>query len=126
MTQTVGGIGGNNMFRASLHIINPWAKDGENSFRNFFCAEDSITTNKNYCLEFMYHNRDLFEFTLDLKWRGQDHAGPDLMISFLTFGMHASLYDRRHWNDETDNWYTQAEIELQNANYENSEKDRLG
>lgn len=54
---------------------------------------------------------DVFEFKL--AWtRKQDHAGPE-----FTFGIHRlfwcnlHIYDRRHWNYETNSWQTYEEIE---------------
>jgi len=38
-----------------------------------------------------------------ISWtRKCDHAGPDFDIDFLWFGLHLSIYDTRHWDDDTD------------------------
>ena len=112
------------MFRASLHLINPWFKE-DGSFKNLFCSERAITEHKSYCFEVTRYGRDLLEVIVDLSWRGQDHAGPDFTFALLTYSIHFQIYDNRHWNYETNKWYTKAELELENANVENAEKDIL-
>lgn len=113
------------MIRASLHITNPWFKEDERSFKNLFCSEKPISKHKSYCFEVLRYDRDLLEIEVDLSWSGKDHAGPDVTIGLFTYSLHFQIYDNRHWNHDTGNWYTQAELELENANYENAEKDRL-
>ena len=115
------------MLRASLHLINPWFKETETerSFKNLFCSERAITEHKYYCFEVIHYGRDLLEATVELSWRGQDHAGPDFTFGLLTYSIHFQIYDNRHWNHDTGNWYTKAELEIELANYHNSEKDKL-
>lgn len=41
--------------------------------------------------------RDLFSISLDIEFRGSDHAGPSLTIIVFGFLFSAKIYDRRHW-----------------------------
>jgi len=42
-------------------------------------------------------------FNIQISWsRKCDHAGHDFTINFLWFMIHLSIYDTRHWDDDTD------------------------
>jgi hypothetical protein len=47
---------------------------------------------------------DLFEISLDLRWRGSDHAGPSFEINVLGYTARIGISDKRHWNSETNSW----------------------
>lgn len=60
---------------------------------------------KNKYLEMqLYHYGTLLGLELSLYWKGRDHAGPRLSVSFLTLTFEITIYDHRHWNDDTNDW----------------------
>lgn len=113
------------MLKANFSIYNPYFTEDDGSFRNLFCSERGITEHKSYCFEITHYERDWLEFEFGLSWRGEDHAGLNFTLGLLTYSMHFRVYDNRHWNHETNAWYTKGGLELTDANIENAEKDRL-
>ena len=89
------------MLRFNLVIRNPWAKQ---NFKNLWCKEEHIAPNKAYCIEFTRNASTLFELSVDLNISGHDHAGPDIEFTLFGYGIHAQIYDTRHWDDETNTW----------------------
>lgn len=94
------------MFRLQLDCINPFHKEDEDfESTDFVYWENKITTNK--AIDFQiskfqaYH---LFEFDLSIRFDGEDHAGPYLMMSFMGFFFNLKLYDIRHWDYDNDRW----------------------
>ena len=88
------------MIKFRLEIQNPWAKD---RFKNLGCISGKIFKNKAWELEHTFYDGLIldcsFEFT-----RKMDHAGLELGLGILGYGISFHLYDIRHWNNETNDW----------------------
>jgi hypothetical protein len=50
-----------------------------------------------------YQTHDLIDIDFRLSFTG-DHAGLQVMIGLFGYSLEFSLYDTRHWNDETNTW----------------------
>ena len=91
-------------------MINIWlALRNPRSCRPFamiWNREGRITANKSWELQFSRYAYNWLEFKLDLAWWGQDHAGPWLTINVFGWTLDARVYDRRHWNDDANDWHT--------------------
>lgn len=91
------------MFRVSIKVPNPWAKDSP-------CNTDwnkTIILSKNKALEVQVWEGaiyDIFHLTIDLSWRGSDHAGPSITIGILGWEFICKIYDSRHWNYKKGDW----------------------
>ena len=76
------------MIKTTLTIRNPFARD-ENCLLSWY-KTISLTKHKTFeielCSASMYN---LFVFSLDLSWRGHDHAGPELHVEL--FGFEATI-----------------------------------
>lgn len=91
------------MIKAALQIRNPFAKD--NSCK--FDWNKTISLTKNKTLEVQLWKSscyNLFLFSVDLSWRGSDHAGPELNIEILGLDFTIKIYDNRHWDYENGTW----------------------
>jgi len=90
------------MINLWLSLSNPWAKE---NFKNLWYKGGSITEHKHWELELTRYAYSLFEIHIGYTTR-QSHAG--LKLNFALFGYCVALkiYDGRHWNDESNSWYT--------------------
>jgi hypothetical protein len=79
-------------------------KDKTSPFKSYFLWYKQLSTNKFIEIESFYDNFYLFEFWLELKWKGYDHAGPHVSINLFGQILSVSIYDTRHWNHITDDW----------------------
>jgi hypothetical protein len=75
-------------------------------FRNLYNREWGLTKNKTLELQFSEYRFNILEFQLDLNWRQTDHAGPWLMINLFGYTMDLRMYDKRHWDDVSNDWGT--------------------
>ena len=73
-------------------------------FRAVWIKEKQISVNKVAEFQISRYAFNWVEFQLDLNWRGTDHAGPWVMFGVLGWQLDIRVYDRRHWNNETNNW----------------------
>lgn len=89
------------MLRFSFTVKNPWAKD---VYCKSFEYNAVLHGNKHFEAEHYYCNYNLFHFSLDLSWRGEDHAGPELELTLLGFSMRYKIYDVRHWDYSVGRW----------------------
>lgn len=89
------------MILLSLKLSNPWTKD---TFRNLFCREKKFAKNKAYSFELLYHSPMIVELSVELGWRGHDHAGPVIEIGLLGYSIRAAIYDTRHWDSKKNCW----------------------
>lgn len=91
------------MIKTTLSIRNPFAKD-ENCLLSWY-KTIALTKNKTFeielCSASMYN---LFAISLDLGWRGRDHAGPELHVELFGFEVKIKIYDNRHWNYTDGTW----------------------
>ena len=79
------------------------------TFTNFYSRTIKLSEHKFIELESMYSGQHLFRFSLDLNWRGEDHAGPEIELGVWGHEVRLKLYDHRHWNTEKNRWYQGTE-----------------
>lgn len=96
------------MFNIRLTIVKPWHK---NDFKYIWMKDGNISKNKAWSIEICKDSFDLFLFDLDFSWRGCDHAGPSLLLGLLSYFIHVKMYDKRHWNYDTNDWQDITECE---------------
>jgi hypothetical protein len=89
-------------------LINIWI-----AFRNPFKVnpfkavrlwEKQLTQHKTVEFQISRYAFNWLELQIDLNCRGTDHAGPWIMVGALGWQLDIRMYDRRHWNNETNNW----------------------
>lgn len=97
------------MLRAFFAIDNPFPPEPDDNGlgRDFVVWEPRIKGTKNKAFSFQITKFPAFrlcELSLDLNWRGSDHAGPRLEIDVLGLYIGIMIYDTRHWDYENDQW----------------------
>jgi len=73
-------------------------------FRAIWLKEKQLTQHKTAEIQISRYAFNWVELQLDLNWRGTDHAGPWFMIGLFGWQLDIRMYDRRHWNHETNSW----------------------
>jgi hypothetical protein len=76
----------------------------KNVFKNYFCLNRQLTTNKFLEFEAIKSSQTLFEVEADLRITGKDHAGVFISIYILGYGVGFRIYDHRHWDYENNTW----------------------
>ena len=89
------------MIHINFSIDNPWQRS---RFYYLGNVHGQITENKCWEIE-QYLSGVLIEFEFNFTVR-QDHAGCELSLGLLGYNIHFNFYDRRHWDNETNNWKT--------------------
>lgn len=92
------------MIYFNFTVQNPWHNEGKNPWKDLFQDEWLFTKNKWFSFRLDYYTYDWFEFSLDTRWRGDDHAGPKIELRFLGLGVHIGIRDNRHWNYDENCW----------------------
>jgi hypothetical protein len=87
------------MIHINFSINNPWRWP---KFHHSGNIHGKITKNKSWELEY-YRCSNIVEFNFNFTVR-QDHAGCELTLGLLGNNIHANIYDRRHWDNETNSW----------------------
>ena len=91
------------MITFSFTIKNPFAKDISNTYNVY----KTISLTKHKTFEFQFSRLafyNLFSFSLDLSFRGCDHAGPSLALDFFGWELVLKIYDNRHWDYDKGTW----------------------
>lgn len=107
------------MINLHFEIDSPW-RGSTGKQVDYVCYDRIVANDKSLEVQISKWGQlsELFAFTLDLRWRGRDHAGPRLEITLLKFFFCIQIYDHRHWNYDANRW------ELSGANpWEDSELD---
>ncbi len=89
-----------NIIKLHLEILNPWSKD---RFKNLGCIHGPISKNKAWELEHTFFDGTLLDFSFNITAK-EDHAGLEIVLGILTYGIHFRIYDTRHWNIEKRTW----------------------
>jgi len=98
------------MIHFTFRLENPWA-GGNRKQRDFFCKSWKIAGHKHLEMQLTWFDwQTIFEIHAGTHWRGQDHAGPRFELTVLGLFFNIQLYDSRHWNHDTNAWYTEEEI----------------
>lgn len=88
------------MIKLRFELQNPWTKD---RFKNLGCLHGRISKNKAWELEHTFYDGMLADCNFEFTTKG-DHAGLDLALGILGYGVHFRIYDTRHWDYETNDW----------------------
>jgi hypothetical protein len=85
------------MIRFNLSVANPFKY---REFRSLFFQSWTITDHKILEVQVYRYAYNLFEFSVDISWRGSDHAGPNIELGLFGWNFSVSLPDSRHWDYE--------------------------
>ena len=89
------------MIGVFLKVTNPFK---HKPWQDIYQGSWKVSENKTLELQFSRYAYYLFEFNLDLRWSGRDHAGPEFGINILGWDMRIALVDNRHWDGYTGWW----------------------
>jgi len=72
-------------------------------FKPLGCMGGLLFAHKAWELEHSFLSTMLVD--IDISWtHHRDHAGINIAIGLLGYGVHFSIYDTRHWNYTTNKW----------------------
>lgn len=94
------------MIHLNFAITNPYANT---DFKNLYCHTWHLAENKYFELQFFHESRRLLAVNFNLTWRGFDHAGPEIELTFLGYTVSLHLYDNRHWDYDSNAWTKYAD-----------------
>lgn len=84
----------------AVDIHNPFTT---NEFDNLWCGAWNLTKNKTLEAEVFHHNT-LIGFHLDIRFWGQDHAGPSISLALFNYEFSIGIHDNRHWDHDKNDW----------------------
>ncbi len=93
------------MFELRIRIANPFHKEIKSPWKSIYQVEKLITKHKAIEFGVFKYSYSLFEFNLDTRFRGSDHAGPEFGLSVLGYEIRLAMHDTRHWDYDKDCWY---------------------
>ena len=97
------------MFRFHFALKNPF-KRSRIEQTDYIMYDRKITTNKSVEVQFSRCEAyNIFEFTFDTIWIGQDHGSIDFEV--LGYFFSAKIYDIRHWDYRNHCWEVYEEEE---------------
>ncbi len=82
------------LLHTRLGLTNPWSKD---RFKNLGCVSGKISKNLAWELEHTFYDGTILDFDFTIS-RREDHAGLEIVLGILTYGIHFKIYDTRHWD----------------------------
>jgi hypothetical protein len=85
-------------FRLEIASLCNW-----DYFRNLGCLHGRISKTKAWELEHTYYSKMLLDAEFKINTRG-DHAGLQVVLGVLGYGIAFRIYDTRHWDYETNTW----------------------
>ena len=86
-----------NILHCRIELKNPF--DRWDYFRNLGCVSGLLFNHTAWELEHSYYSPMLFD--TDVRWRHRtDHAGIDITLGILGYGISFRIYDTRHWDYE--------------------------
>lgn len=89
------------MLRINIALGNPFK---HSPWKDYFQKEYKLSQNKSLEIGLYHYAWNIIDFELDLRWKGQSHAGPMLEIGLFGYQFMISIRDHRHWNSHTNNW----------------------
>lgn len=89
------------MIYCVFNIANPFK---HSQFKNYWQRDIAISKNKTFEIGFYRYAWNFFEFQIDLRWKGRDHAGPSVEIGIFGYTARIGLSDNRHWNSTANAW----------------------
>ena len=92
-----------NILNFRIELKNPF--DSWDYFNNLGCV--SVQLFKHTAWEIEHTDYSPMLFDADVRWTHcQDHAGIEIVIGILGYGISFRMYDTRHWDDENNTWST--------------------
>jgi hypothetical protein len=86
------------LFTLRAQLYTPW-----DYFKNLGCISGRLTKNKAWELEHSYYSGALLDIDISIG-RNEDHAGLEIGLGLLGYGIHFKIYDTRHWDYELNSW----------------------
>jgi hypothetical protein len=87
------------MIYLNINLRNPWSSVFKNIWHR---AGETIFKHKYWEIQVIKSdNWFRFEFGFTIH---QDHAGVNIELGLLSYEVHFTLYDNRHWNYEKNTW----------------------
>lgn len=84
-----------------LKILSPFSN---NTFKGIYCFHKTLSKNKSFEVEINKNSEIFMEFNMNIRFRGHDHAGPEITLGLFSYSLSARVYDHRHWNYKTQKW----------------------
>jgi len=81
-----------------FNIATPWE-----AFKNLGCLNGRLTRYKAWEIEHTYYAGSLVDCDFAVSIR-EDHAGIELCLGLLGYGIGFRVYDTRHWNTTLNTW----------------------
>ena len=98
------------IIRLQITLPFDWFKNNSEGLQIGFVRHGKVSTHKFWEIQVVQLSlANLFEFELDLRGKGEDHAGYKINLTILGLMFAAQIYDHRHWNYEKDRWYEAGE-----------------
>lgn len=92
------------MIYFNFSVRNPCHNEKNSPWKDIFQGGWTLTKNKIFEFRLDCYTYDLFEFELNTRWRGDDHAGPRFALRLFGLGLHVGIRDHRHWNYDQNCW----------------------
>ena len=90
-----------NILNIRIELKNPF--DCWDYFKNLGSISGRVLGNKFWELEHSYFSPMIFD--ADVQWNHRtDHAGFEISIGILGYGIHFHIYDSRHWDYNKNTW----------------------
>ena len=74
-------------------------------FKNLGCVSGKLFGSKAWELEHTYYSGSLLDIDINFSIQ-EDHAGFEICLGILGYGVHFHIYDTRHWDDYHKQWET--------------------
>lgn len=97
------------MINFHLIIQNPWHNEKKNPWRDLYQRDIAVSKHKTLEIGIFRYWFNLVDVAIDLRFRGQSHAGPKLSISVLSWEFSIGLVDNRHWDYDNNTWEVSCE-----------------
>ena len=99
------------MIYSNFRLQNPWFRPQEDfKSTDYLWYDRQLTTHKNFEIQISrFEARNLFDLSLDLRWWGSDHQGPEFEVELFGFFFNVKIYDSRHWNYDANRWETEED-----------------
>ena len=92
-----------NILNIRIELKNPF--DRWDYFNNLGCIYGRLGKYKAWELAHSYYSPMLVD--ADIQWKHQtDHAGFEISIGILGYGINFHIYDSRHWDNDNNTWST--------------------
>lgn len=97
-------------------VQNPWFRPtNHHTSKDYYYHHINLTKHKNFEIQISrFDPCDLVNVSVDLRWWGSDHQGPELEINLMGLMFLVKIYDSRHW-DYTENTWIDP-LDQENAN----------